>query len=118
MKRFALAALNVSFATLLWILPASLSAQKSWVSADSGFWRDGTNWSGGTPPGNTNTVQITNPNSKVVTIDAATPPENLTITRLSLWGTNTFTNTVIAADLTTNNPLSIMGSMVIGKGGA
>ena len=62
---------NASLASFIFLLATSLPAQKSWVSPISGLWRDGTNWSGGTPPFSTNTVQIVNASNKVVTIDAA-----------------------------------------------
>src|SRR5437667_2565021 len=86
---------NIVFCTVVLLLASRAYAQKTWVSPSSGFWKDGTNWSGGTPPFSTNSVIIANPNSKVVTIDAPTPPANLTITRLTLLGTNTSTNTLI-----------------------
>src|SRR5438128_5716590 len=86
---------TASLASFILIFATSVSAQKFWVSPTSGLWRDGANWSGGTPPFSTNNVTIANTNSKVVTIDAATPSANLTITRLNLWGPNNFTNTLI-----------------------
>jgi len=108
---------NALFGFVL-LFATTTPAQKVWVSPAGGLWRDGSNWSGGTPPFSTNSILIGNTNSKVVTIDAATPLDNLTVSRLTVLGTNAFTNTLTMDNVTTNNPLILSSSLFIGKGGA
>ena len=55
------------------------ASTNSWTNAVGGSWQVGANWSSGAPPSSTvgTTNQITNANSKVVTIDATTPAANV-----------------------------------------
>jgi len=112
----------LSLAGLVLLFATKADAQKIWVNPSSGLWREGTNWSGGTPPtGGTNTtaVWITNANSKVVTIDAGTSATNLVATRLNLWGGgSSSTNTLLMTDVTTDLPLVLGSGSFIGRGGA
>src|SRR5438105_680923 len=111
---------KASLACLLVLLATAVSADQIWLTPGSGFWKEGSNWNSGSPPGGTNitTVWITNSNTKVVTIDAATPATNLLVTKLNLWGPNTSTNTLHILNVTTNNPLILSSPAFIGNRGA
>ena len=63
---------------------------------------------------------ITNANSKTVTLDAQTPATNLTISSLTLFGSNSTTNTLQLSNVGTNRPLTLMNSseLKIAQGGA
>src|SRR5436190_8278113 len=90
-----------------------------WTNILGGFWWAGTNWSSNVPPNTTFTsVFITNTGTKTVTIDAATPATNLSITALTLSAPATFTNVLRMADVPTNVPLHLSGSLTISRGGA
>src|SRR5712691_200025 len=103
---------------LLLLFTNSVQAQKLWTSPTNGLWRQGTNWSGGTPPSITNisTIVIANANTKVITIDSITSSSNLTVGRLNVWGTNNANNSLIMDNVPTNNPLIITQPLTIGKG--
>src|SRR5258707_994014 len=76
----------------------AFGASSIWTNSTDGLWRVGTNWTQGAP---TNNVQawITNANSKTVTIDPATPADNLTVARIQLWAPANTTNTLSLEDL-------------------
>src|SRR6267154_322947 len=71
-------------ALLLLALASVAHAEKVWTNNVSGFWRDGTNWTGHAPPDITSFIQITNDLSKTITIDALTPTTELTVQMLTL----------------------------------
>src|SRR6266542_3269833 len=92
----------------------------SWTNTGSGFWKDGSNWSGGRSPNSAlGSTLITNASTKTVTIDALTPSTNLTINSLTISGPGASTNTLLLADVGTNNPLTLVSSeLKIAQGGA
>ena len=92
----------------------------SWTNTGSGFWKDGSNWSGGrSPNSDLGSTLITNASTKTVTIDALTPSTNLTINSLTISGPGASTNTLLLADVGTNNPLTLVSSeLKIAQGGA
>src|SRR5437016_1553935 len=73
----------------------SLRAEKVWTNVVSGFWQDGTNWTGHTPPDIAAFLQITNDNTKTVTINAQTPAAELTVQMLTLSAPPGATNTLL-----------------------
>src|SRR6266849_522165 len=94
------------------------SAEKAWKSPDSGLWADGTNWSGNLPPDITSFIQITNANTKTVTIDAATPAATLTVQKLTMSALPGETNTLLLSDAGTNNPLVLQTGLQLADGAA
>src|SRR5260370_23664213 len=94
------------------------SAEKAWKSPDSGFWADGTNWSGNLPPDITAFIQITNANTKTVTIDAATPASTLTLQMLTISAPPGATNTLLLSDAGINNPLVFQTGLQLADGAA
>src|SRR6266404_3839007 len=88
-----------------------------WTNASDGFWSVDTNWAGGAPINNA-TARITNANSKVVIIDAATPATNLNLGSLQLWGPANTTNTLLLTNAGSSNPLLIANSLTMLRGGA
>src|SRR5579862_8827690 len=88
----------------------------SWTDG-SGKWEAPGNWSAGAPASTNAANLITNATSKAVTIDALTPPGNLTINNLVISGPS---GTVNVLQLT-NAPaatLHILTSLIISNGGA
>lgn len=71
----------------------------------SGFWQDGTNWSGHTAPDILSFIRITNDVSKTVTIDALTPSTNLTVQKLTISAPPGVTNTLLLSSAGLTNPL-------------
>src|SRR5713226_9633835 len=94
------------------------SAEKAWKSPTSGFWADGTNWSGGLPPDITAFLQMTNAGTKTVTIDAATPAATLTVQMLTMSALPGETNTLLLSDAGTNNPLVFQTGLQLDDGAA
>src|SRR5262249_16837200 len=74
-------------------------AEKIWPNTVRGFWSDGTNWTGHTPPDITSFIRITNDNSKTVMIDALTPATELTVQMLTLSAPPEATNTLLLSNL-------------------
>ena len=97
---------------------SSARAEKVWTNVVSGFWQDGTNWTGHTPPDITAFLQITNDNTKTVTINAQTPAAELTVQMLTLSGPPGVTNTLLVADAGTNNPLTFQTGLDLQSGAA
>src|SRR5260370_30341835 len=81
---------------LLLAVAGNATAQKIWTSPSSGYWADTNNWSGHSAPIDISTVLITNVNTKIVTIDAATPVANLTIASLKISAPAGSTNTLMS----------------------
>jgi hypothetical protein len=92
-------------ALLLFACVLSARAEKIWMTNASGFWREGTNWSGRTPPDITSFIRITNDITKTVTIDAITPSTNLTVQKLSISAPPGVTNTLLLSSIGVTNPL-------------
>lgn len=115
-RLFAAGIKPLILAGTLLTLPAH--AEKAWVSPVSGFWSDGTNWSGGTPPDDTAFIQITNAGTKTITIDAATPTTNLTVQMLTINALPGATNTLLLNNAGTNNPLIIQTGLMMKDGAA
>src|SRR5438552_121044 len=104
----------------LWIHTTSIHAAgtNSWTNSASGLWRTGSNWSSNQAPDSTFTyILITNAGTKTVTIDAGTPPANLSSQKLTISAPDGSTNTLALADLTTNLPLQLSNKLTIDGGG-
>lgn len=98
----------------------TVAGANSWISDSAGYWHEATNWSVGVAPDFTQSVLITNAISKTVTADATTASgflDSLTINDLTVDGDSGPTNTLWLADLSTNTPLCIHSSGMIGSGG-
>ncbi len=104
----------------LCLAAGSITASAStnvWINPGDGLWQVAANWSSGNAPTNDfATNQIISANTKVVTIDAGTPPANLTIHKLQLWAPPGFTNTLQLTDLTTN--MVLLSTLTMDSGGA
>jgi hypothetical protein len=100
------------------VLTPATHAEKVWTNTVSGFWRDGTNWTGHAPPDITSFIQITNDLSKTVAIDALTPASELTVQMLTLNAPPGATNMLLLSDLTTNNPLIFQTGLELEDGAA
>jgi T5SS/PEP-CTERM-associated repeat protein len=93
-------------------------SEKIWTNVVSGFWQDGTNWTGHTPPDITSFIRITNDNAKTVTINALTPASTLTVQVLTLSAPPGATNTLLVKDAGTNNPLTFQTGLELQEGAA
>ena len=100
------------------LITSPASAEKVWTNSLSGFWRDGTNWTGHAPPDITSFIQITNDLNKIVTIDSLTPATELTVQMLTLNAPPGATNTLLLSNLTTNNPLIFQTGLEMEDGAA
>jgi hypothetical protein len=94
------------------------AATATWTNSDGGLWWVSTNWLDDLLPASTNVTFITNAGNKIVTIDAATPANNLSVQALTLRGPSGFTNTLQLLDVPTNQPLVIRTAYTNGAGGA
>ncbi len=111
-----LLAMAVLVGALLQSMP-SWGQDISWTNAGSGFWTNASSWSLGVAPSNNPNVNIVNDGSKTVTIDAATPAANLTLTNLTVYSASaTTTNTLVFSNNST--PLNILGTLDVANGGA
>ena len=78
----------------------SPAAPNNWTNTGSGLWRFATNWSLATLPNSTSAVdptQITNANTKTVTVDSATASTNLSLRGLTISAPAGSTNTLLVA---------------------
>lgn len=98
--------------------PGPLLAEKIWTNSASGFWRDGTNWTGHSAPDITSFIRITNDNSKTVTIDASTPSTNLTVQKLTLSAPPGATNFLLLSSVNVTNPLIFQTGLELMDGAA
>jgi hypothetical protein len=99
----------------------------SWINSGSGNWGQSANWSLGVLPNSAQSVMITNPGFKAVTIDSSTPinfPGSMTVSNLTITSpTNSF-NTLVLNVGGAGNPLVIgvdtntPGSLLIGSNSA
>lgn len=97
-------------------LPAQTADQ--WTNSTSGLWTAATNWSAALPPGSSfSSIQITNANTKTITIDASTPSANLSVQRLSVAAPAGSTNTLALVGLATNTPLRVTVPLTVGAQG-
>ena len=71
------------------------AAAKTWTNAGDSVWETGGNWSPAGAPSSTDTVSIVNAGSKTVTISAATPAGNLTVSNLVVEASGGATNTLL-----------------------
>ncbi len=115
-RRFAFPLLLL--AVLLGFAGHTARAEKIWTTNASGFWSDGQNWSGHTPPDITSFIQITNDVTKTVTLDAATPAATLTVQKLTLSAPPGVTNTVLLSNLGDANPLVFQTGLELLDGAA
>jgi fibronectin-binding autotransporter adhesin len=108
------------FATLVAVVLLAATwparSEKVWTNNLSGFWSDGTNWTGHTPPDITSFIRITNDLTKTVTIDALTPATELTVQQLWLNAPPGATNTLLLTDAGTNNPLVFQTGLDLADG--
>jgi hypothetical protein len=88
----------------------------SWISQTGGNWDDALSWSLGVPPGSSQSVMITNPYWKAVTIDSSTvssAPQSLAVNSLTITsvsptnGSYTTKNTLLLNYAGAGNPLVI-----------
>ena len=113
--------LSAPVAWLVLCLAPTCYGAATWTNFNSGFWKDGANWSTGRAPSSTSgTTTIANSNTKTVTIDALTPSTNLTINSLTISGSANTTNTLLLANAGASNPLALLNSaeLKITQGGA
>lgn len=82
------AAVSVLLANFFLAAKAS-AATTSWTSSTDGLWQDSANWDNGAPQIGDEVIIENYATSKVVTVDAATPLENLDISSLKVWTPNT-----------------------------
>src|SRR5215475_5592065 len=101
----------------LLLLGPTASAQKIWLSANSGSWENTNNWSSHVLPDDTSTVMITNNLTKTVTIDSAVAAVNLTIAGLNVYAPTGSTNTLVVNNGDTNNPLFLFNTLRVDTGG-
>ena len=110
--------LRAIVALLLLVLAPQVYGEKIWTNSVSGLWSDGLNWSGHTPPDNTSFIQITNDDSKTVTIDASATASSLTVQALTLSAPPGTTNTLLLTEAGTNNPLILQTGLELMDGAA
>ena len=91
-------------------------AEKIWTNSASGLWSDGLNWSGHTPPDITSFIEITNDNTKTVTIDATTAATSLTVQKLTLSAPPGATNFLLLSSVDTNTPLTFQTGLELMDG--
>lgn len=103
---------------LLPLTSLQVRAEKIWTNAVSGLWQDGTNWTGHTPPNVTSFIQITNDQTKTITINALTPASTMTVQMLRLNAPIGATNTLLLSDAGTNNPLTFQTGLELKDGAA
>ena len=107
-----------------WLAPFVLTAlpsaraEKIWTNVLSGFWQDGTNWTGHTAPDITSFIRITNDHTKTITINALTPAASLTVQSLTLNAPPGATNTLLLVDAGTSNPLTFQTGLELQDGAA
>lgn len=111
----AVALLTLTFCCLL--LPVARAQDATWTAAGSGLWTEAANWTPNVAPSNNPTVWITNAVSKTVTVDAAAPAGNLTVTNLTISAPGDAANALL---LNNTSPLSVAGTLQVGwtNGGA
>lgn len=122
MREYSREIRRCSFGVLLFCAFAFASRGASsfdrWVNPGDGLWRDAANWSSNRPPDSTfSSILITNVTSKTVTIDSTTPSANLTIQRLTVSAPNGSTNTLQLSDLPSSQPLQLLGTLTLDRGG-
>ncbi len=104
-----------------WLWLGSLApadAEKIWTNSASGFWRDGTNWTGHTAPDVTSFIRVTNDISKTITIDSLTDPTNLTVQSLTLSAPPGATNLLLLSSVGVANPLVFQTGLELQDGAA
>ena len=119
MKSFRICWLNRCFLIFAaWLGFSTARAEKVWTNVVSGFWQDGTNWTGHTPPDITAFIQITNDNTKTVTINAQTPFTQTTVQMLTMSAPPGVTNTLLLSNAGTNYPLTFQTGLDLQSGAA
>jgi T5SS/PEP-CTERM-associated repeat protein len=119
-ERSSAALAVLAIAGLVLAAAESSRAAAIWTNLNSGFWREGVNWSGGQAPNlGLGSTFITNAGTKVVTVDSATPGPNRFINSLTLSAPVGATNTLFLRDLGLTGPLVVSNSSFnIYRGGA
>lgn len=100
------------------LAPSAARAEKIWVAAGDGLWRDGTNWSGHLAPDITSFIKITNAVTKTITIDSETPATNLTVQSITIIAPPGVTNTLLLSSLGVTNPLVLQTGLELLDGAA
>jgi len=94
---------RIFFVVFIFSASPNLKASiNNWTNSGSGLWRVPTNWSANVPPDSTSLsdpAQITNANTKTVTIDSATAPSNLALRGLTITAPIGATNTLSLVDV-------------------
>jgi hypothetical protein len=114
--------INAAIAALSTIaFPTGAPAQtNSWVTAGDGAWQDSTNWSLAQPPAITQSILITNDNTKIVQLDSTTSgnfSNTMTVTDLILSAPDGATNTLALSSTGTAKPLYVLTNLDISAGG-
>lgn len=89
--------------------------ENSWINPVGDSWSVLANWSAGVAPGNTQSIFITNVNTKIVSIDAGAPGDTLTISNLTISAATGETNALAVADL--SQPFEVLAQVNINTGG-
>jgi hypothetical protein len=92
----------------------------SWINSGDGAWEDSASWSLVQAPSNTQSILITNDNSKTVLLSATTSgsfPGTMTVTDLFLSASNGATNILALSDAGNLTPLHVLDNLVIAAGG-
>jgi T5SS/PEP-CTERM-associated repeat protein len=107
-----------AFCLLVIGVGVSSRAQTSWINPGNGFWRENANWSAGVPSFSISLTQITNANTKTVTVDAATSTVNLEVDRLTISAPSGQTNLLLLDNLSAVGDFKVVGLAAVNRGGA
>lgn len=104
-------------AALLSALSAA-AVPNNWTNTTGDLWRASTNWSAAAAPtsaSNVDPTQITNANSKTITIDSAAPVANLSLRGLTLSAPIGSTNTLALVNVPLGTPLTTSKAFLVGN---
>ena len=99
---------------------AAWAQTNSWIASAGDKWETATNWSLGLAPTNTQSIFVTNSDSKIVTIDSTTAvgfSDTMSASDLSISTPDGSTNTLFISGTGTNLPLTILNSLSLSSGG-
>ncbi len=90
----------------------------AWTNATSSVWADATNWSAARlPDAAFDYTLITNPGTKTVILDAATPTTSRSVFRLYVSAPGGSTNTLFITGLPDTDPFITSGTLLVDAGG-
>jgi hypothetical protein len=98
----------------------SLAQSNSWIQSTDGAWQVPANWSLAQSPTNTQSLVITNDNSKTVTINSTTSgsfPNTLTVADVILFAPGGALNILDLSNAGGNAPLSVLNNFIVSSGG-